>query len=61
MAHYRFYCIGGDGRFFRSEEIQAADDADAIRQSRVLRGAHAAELWCGDRMVTSFRSAASAA
>ena len=61
MAHYRLYCIGSDGRFFRCEEIQAADDADAIRQSLALRGAYAAELWCGDRMVTAFRSAASAA
>lgn len=61
MTHYRLYCIGSDGRFFRCEEIEAADDADAMRHSHVLRGAHSAELWCGARMVTAFRSEASAA
>jgi hypothetical protein len=54
MVHYRLFCIDPEGRFFRCEEIEAADDGEAARLSVALRGAHAAELWTGARIVTSF-------
>jgi hypothetical protein len=58
MPHYRLYCIDAAGRFFRCEEIEAPDDAEAARLSIALRGSHAAELWSGARLVTSFEAAA---
>lgn len=58
MAHYRLYCIDGSGRFFRCEEFSAAGDDEAIVESRERRGASAAELWSGARMVTAFAAPA---
>ena len=53
MAQYRLYCINETGRFFRCDELDAADDEAAISHGRELRGDHPAELWCGARLVTS--------
>ena len=58
MPHYRLFCIDTAGRFFRCEEIDAPDDAEAARLSVALRGSHAAELWSGARLVTSYAAAA---
>ena len=61
MLDYRLYSIDQEGRFFRCEEFQALGDNDAIDAAKSLKGAPAAELWSGARMVTSFAAAAGSA
>lgn len=46
MAYYRLYHISG-AHFSRSEEIEAADDTQAIDKAERLSGARSAELWRG--------------
>jgi len=57
MAHYRLYCIDGSGRFFRCDEFSAANDDEAVLESKERRGGSAAELWSGARMVAAFAAA----
>ena len=54
MAYYRLYRLAAPGgRFVGFEEIEAADDADAVRQAEAHAGRQALELWCGKRKVKS--------
>ena len=55
MGYYRLYLLDGPGgRFVGFEEIEAADDVEAVRAAEALPGNHARELWCGKRKVKSF-------
>jgi hypothetical protein len=45
---------GPNGRFVGFEEIEAADDAEAVRIAGELPGHRARELWCGKRKVRTF-------
>ena len=55
MAYYRLYRLAEpDGKFVGFEEIEAEDDAAAIRQAEAFAGRQALELWCGKRKVSSF-------
>lgn len=59
MAYYRLYLLGNpDGRFVGFEEIEAADDVEAIRQAERHLGPQPLELWCGKRKVKSFPAGA---
>lgn len=52
MSSYRVYLLDGAGRIDLPEWIEAADDADAMRQSQELRkGARKCEVWQGTRLV----------
>ena len=42
------------GHFARSNEIEADDDVEAVRQARWLVVGDRAEVWCGERKVTTF-------
>ncbi len=54
MAYYRLYLLAEPGgKFVGFEEIEAADDVDAVRQAESFVGAQALELWCGKRKVKS--------
>lgn len=53
MAFYQLNCLS-DGRIFRCEAFEAASDEVAIRRSLEMRGRTAAELWCGQRKVSTF-------
>ena len=54
MGYYRLYLLDGPkGRFVGFEEIEAADDAEAVRIAEALPDRHARELWCGKRKVRS--------
>jgi hypothetical protein len=44
------------GHFARSNELEADDDVAAVRQARSLVVADPAELWCGERKITTFNS-----
>lgn len=44
----------GEGRFVGFEEIEADDDAAAIRRAEEFMGKRPLELWCGSRKVRSF-------
>jgi hypothetical protein len=55
VAYYRLYLLDGPkGRFVGFEEIEAADDDEAVRVAGELPGSNARELWCGKRKVKSF-------
>jgi hypothetical protein len=55
VAYYRLYRLSPrDGRFIGFEEIDAADDVEAVRRASDHCGAQALELWCGKRKVKSF-------
>lgn len=58
MAYYRLYILSGQqGRFVGFEEIEAADDPEAVHAAEGHIGAHPLELWCGKRKVKSFPAA----
>ena len=55
MAYYRLYLLSeSEGRFVGFEEIEAADDAEAVRVAERHAGAHPLELWCGKRKIRNF-------
>ena len=55
VGYYRLYLLDGPkGRFVGFEEIEAADDAEAVRAAEALPGSPARELWCGKRKVKNF-------
>lgn len=58
MAYYRLYRLSGPGgKFVGFEEIEAVDDADALRQAEAFAGPQPLELWCGKRKVESIPAA----
>lgn len=55
MVYYRLYRLAEPGgRFVGFEEIEAVDDAEAVRLADGYAGAQALELWCGKRKVHAF-------
>jgi len=55
VGYYRLYLLDGSGgRFVGFEEIEAADDVEAVRAAEALPGRQARELWCGKRKVKTF-------
>ena len=55
MAYYRLYVLSApEGRFVGFEEIEAADDSEAVDRAEDFVGARPLELWCGTRKVRSF-------
>jgi hypothetical protein len=59
LAYYRLYMLNDpDGHFVGFEEIDAADDVEAVRIARSRVGARPLELWCGKRKVKNFACAA---
>ena len=55
MVYYRLYRLGHPGgRFVGFEEIDATDDAEAMRLAEQYCGVHSLELWCAGRKVRSF-------
>lgn len=60
MAYYRI-CFIKNGRHVCFDEFSAADDVQALREAERHVGDEPAELWCGDRRVTTVRSRVNAA
>jgi hypothetical protein len=54
LGYYRLYRLGPGGRFVGFEEIEAADDVEAVRIAERHEGPHPLELWCGRKKVKSF-------
>jgi len=54
MPDYRVYLIGPDGHFFKSVQLECADDAEATEQAKQLIDGHDVELWQRDRKVGTF-------
>ena len=55
MVYYRLYRLAAPGgRFVGFEEIEADDDAGAVRAAEAFFGAQPLELWCGKRKVRAF-------
>ena len=55
MGYYRLYLLAEPGgKFVGFEEIEAADDVEAVRLAEAYLGAQALELWCGKRKVRTF-------
>jgi hypothetical protein len=55
VGYYRLYLLDGPkGRFVGFEEIEAADDVEAVRIAQALPGRQERELWCGKRKVKNF-------
>ena len=55
MGYYRLYLLAEPGgKFVGFEEIEAADDVEAVRLAEAHMGAQALELWCGKRKVRTF-------
>jgi hypothetical protein len=51
MAQYRLYCLNDRGKFTKAQEINAADDADALNQAREMKLPVRCELWEHGRMI----------
>jgi len=55
VGYYRLYLLDGPkGRFVGFEEIEAADDVEAVRIAEAMPDRHARELWCGKRKIRNF-------
>jgi hypothetical protein len=50
MHQYRIYCLNNEGGFSKVEEIEAADDAEALARARAL-GSGRCEIWQQNRLV----------
>lgn len=55
LPYYRLYHVR-HGRFARTDELEAHDDVAEVRQARELLEEDPAELWFGERKVTTFNS-----
>lgn len=51
VAEYRLYCLDDEGRFAKSHEIYAENDADAFDKARAMKLDVVCELWNRDRFV----------
>jgi hypothetical protein len=52
LTYYRLYLMAEPGgKFVGFEEIEAADDVEAVRAAEAYPGTQARELWCGKRKV----------
>lgn len=59
MTYYRLYLLAEPGgKFVGFEEIEAADDVEAVRRAEAYLGPQALELWCGKRKVRGFAAKA---
>jgi hypothetical protein len=59
MPYYRLYFISPrSGGIQRFEEVEAADDLDAVRLAGERLGQEPMELWCRARRVKRFEAAA---
>ena len=59
VAYYRLYLLSApEGRFVGFEEIEAADDVEAVARAEDFVGSRPLELWCGSRRVHSFPAVA---
>ena len=59
VGYYRLYLLAEPGgKFIGFEELEAEDDAEAVRVAEGHVGAQALELWCGKRKVRTFAAAA---
>jgi hypothetical protein len=59
MPYYRLYFISPrSGGIHRFEEVEAADDVDAVRLAGERVGREPMELWCRGRRVKCFEGAA---
>ena len=55
VGYYRLYLLAEPGgKFVGFEEIEAADDVEAVRLAEAHVGPQALELWCGKRKVRTF-------
>lgn len=58
MGYYRLYLLSApEGRFVGFEEIEAADDVEAVRRAESFIGDRPLELWCGTRKIRTFPAA----
>jgi hypothetical protein len=51
MPGYRIHIMGSDGGFIASEDIECADDQDAVRMAAQAALANSVELWQRGRCV----------
>jgi len=51
MQQYRIYCLNDEGRFSKAEEIEAANDGEAMAQARALHHDGICEVWQAGRLV----------
>jgi hypothetical protein len=55
MGYYRLYMMTGSGGHIQAfHEIEAPDDAEAVRVASTHCGPQPLELWCRNRKVRSF-------
>jgi hypothetical protein len=51
MQEYRIYCLDGEGKISKADEIELADDAEAMAYARALDHDAPCEVWNGNRLV----------
>ena len=51
MPEYRLYCLNEHGRFAKSHEIEAADDAQALSKAKAMKLPVPCELWARERLL----------
>ena len=48
MTQYRFYVVGCDGRYVRTQYLECTDDREAVQRSQQVVSKHCIEIWrCG--------------
>jgi hypothetical protein len=53
MPEYRLYCLNDRGKFTKSHDINAGNDADALAKARDMKLPVKCELWERGRMVAT--------
>jgi hypothetical protein len=55
MSEYRIYIIGNDGHYVNAENIECADDQEAIQKAQQAADGCGVELWERGRFITQLR------
>lgn len=56
MRQYRIYCLTPEGGFSQVDEINAADDDEAVAYARSLKHSGKCEVWNGSRLVAQINT-----
>jgi hypothetical protein len=53
MPHYRVYVVGFDNRFRTAEQVECADDAEAVQKPRLMVDGFDLEVWERGRFIVA--------
>ena len=56
MPGYQLYFLDAKGHVYRRQDMECADDKEAVAIARALKHSHGMELWIGARTIKKFEA-----